>query len=1094
MLNVFVAPNHASGRLGVLKQLKNNLQDGAHSLIVPDRFALFHEKAVFEALDVTSLFNVEVLSFSRLSKKILGANESVSKIAGTMIVKNLLDENRKNFRCFNKSLSSSGFAGEVYGTIQQLKSCDILPKNLLDATKGEDYLSKKMYDLALIYEKYDDYLLKNNLLDSGGEFNKLLDEMEGSDYFADRHIYICAFDSFTAVAYKIIEKLIKICKSVNIVVYMDEKNKNIYPADTYQNILAFAKKAGSANMFEVSNVLSGQFGHLGENLFRFKVVPQKIKDSKIALSEHRDILEEVVNAAQIIRAGVIREGLRYKDFAVAISNLEQNQKIVQKVFEEFDISYFLDTSTPLSDTVIVQFVNKCIDSIRFGFLSSDLIALCKNSLSGISFEDACSFEDILTKYDLERECFKKQIKTPEKEYQVFDRVRNVILNALAPLGAKGTAKAAGKKAPDNAAEFVAAVKQVVANFGAEEHLKRLTNKYREQGLLKECQQSGQMFDKLNEVLDSLTKVLGNAKIDAHEFLDILSSGLGACSVSSVPISLDSVFVGDVSNSFFESVDTLFVLGASAGDMPKTLQDSGIILDGEIEILKRKYNIEPSIKTINAREKFKVYNLVLSPQNRLFVSYHTKGTSAKQPYSPFVGQIRDMFLLPFGTEYKPLEITKNSSLNFAEQMANVSLAGSKLSGVLRHIYDGGNVINQKQYATLLSFLADKNTYFKNYKYLLEFKNSPKLSTSVLGENSKISASGVETFYTCPFMYFAKYGLGLDEKLPVRFDALTIGNILHKFAEKLHKAIKLPADDKSVKDVSEQVIESVLGEYSILTQLPQNKIAVINIKKEAVRLGEALNFQAKNSDFKIAFTEVKFGEGAQLEGLKINIGKKTLVVSGQIDRVDILDDFFRVIDYKTGAASTSLSELYFGKKIQLYLYQAVFNKRYKPAGAYYLPIKDKLAEKGKSQQWLYRLKGYTLFDPKIVLGSDKGLKEGVSSDIVEVRRNADKDGQPSFHEGHSKLLTHEQMIAFAEYALKLTEGAAKNILQGNIAPSPLVLASRAPCEYCKFGCICRFDAEFANLAREPKQKIDEAFVCDSLKPFKKGTGLQGGGCDG
>lgn len=1052
-----------------MQQLKNNLNDGTHSLIVPDRFALFHEKAVFEALEATSLFNVEVLSFSRLTKKILGASGSVNKISGTMIIKKLLDENRIRFKCFTKSLFNSGFAGEVYATIEQLKSCDILPETILKAAGGQDYLSKKMSDLALIYESYNKYLLSNNLYDSGDEFNRLIEVGFDNDYFKNRHIYICAFDSFTRQTYRIIEKLIRQCKSVSIVLYMDENNKNIYPADTYQNIINMAKNIGvEANIISASNVLSGQFKHLGDNLFKFKPAVQKITDSQIFLSEYRDILSEITKAAQIIRKGVVKDNLRYKDFAVAISNLEVNRLMVSKVFDEFGISCFLDTSTPLSDTVLMQFVNKCLDTVRFGFGRSELMSLVKNNLSGISFSDACDFEEILTKYNFERQMFKKEIMTPEKEYAVYNQVRKNILKGLKPLSIKS----------GSTAEFSEALKQVMGSFKVQQQLDELSDKYNEQGLLKQQQQNGQLLGKLGEILDSMTKVLGDSKITLDEFADILNSGCSACNVSSVPISLDSVFVGDSSNSFFENTHTLFILSANAGDMPKTLQDCGIILDREIDILKDKYNIEPSIKTINLRERFKLYNLCLSPQKRLFVSFHTKGANTKEVFSPFVGQIRDMFLCEVKGEYQPLQIAAAGGFNFVEEASNVTLAVTKLSGVLRKIYDGGNVINQREYATLLSCLKDRNTYFKNYQQLLDYKNFHKLSVSVLTDTDNISASGVETFYTCPFLYFIKYGLRIREKLSEQFDAMTIGNIMHKFAEKLHKEITLPADDKMVKEVSEKVIGQVLGEYNLLLQFPGSKVPVQGLRKEAVRLGTALNFQAKNSDFKTLHTEVRFGVGGTLEGIKITVGNKTLVISGQIDRIDALGDFFRVIDYKTGSAETSLSELYFGKKIQLYLYQAVLNKKYKPAGGYYLPIKNKPAEKGKSQQWIYRLKGYTLFDHNIIMSSDKGLKEGASSEIIEVRRNSDKNGEATFHSAHSKLLTHDQLVAFADLVLEMTKKAAENILSGNLVPSPLVL-SKSPCEYCAYVGICRFDQSFGNIKREPKQKIDEDFVCASIK---------------
>jgi ATP-dependent helicase/DNAse subunit B len=243
-------------------------------------------------------------------------------------------------------------------------------------------------------------------------------------------------------------------------------------------------------------------------------------------------------------------------------------------------------------------------------------------------------------------------------------------------------------------------------------------------------------------------------------------------------------------------------------------------------------------------------------------------------------------------------------------------------------------------------------------------------------------------------------------------------------------------------------------------------VEELYKEALRFVEALNTQAQKTLFKTVYHEVKFGQGGVLEGIKINVKNKVLYVTGKIDRVDAFDGFARVIDYKTGNIDTDFRSLYFGKKIQLYLYQAVIDKKFKPAGAYYLPIKNAFTE--ETNENIYKLKGYTLSDMKVILASDPTLNSESKCNMIEVTRNKDdENGNPKFA-WYSKLLAETEFFNLSTYALALIKNAVEEIFEGNIPPSPLIVKDN-PCESCKFFSVCKFD-KASNKQRIHKEKIE------------------------
>ena len=93
---------------------------------------------------------------------------------------------------------------------------------------------------------------------------------------------------------------------------------------------------------------------------------------------------------------------------------------------------------------------------------------------------------------------------------------------------------------------------------------------------------------------------------------------------------------------------------------------------------------------------------------------------------------------------------------------------------------------------------------------------------------------------------------------------------------------------------------------------------------------------------------------------------------------------------------------------------------------------------------------------------------NSDIIDVKLKSNIDGQKSYS-AYSHTVSQNDLDNISNYAINLITRAVNDILQNNITPSPLVLASSNPCENCSFYGLCRFDEGFKNIARVPKKSI-------------------------
>jgi len=151
-------------------------------------------------------------------------------------------------------------------------------------------------------------------------------------------------------------------------------------------------------------------------------------------------------------------------------------------------------------------------------------------------------------------------------------------------------------------------------------------------------------------------------------------------------------------------------------------------------------------------------------------------------------------------------------------------------------------------------------------------------------------------------------------------------------------------------------------------------------------------------------------------------------------------FRVVDYKTGRITSSiLSSLYYGKKLQLFLYGTSLRKELGLdfSGAFYFDAKVSYTKNEKCI-----LKGAYKPTEKVMFALDKRFENRniKNSDIVKMERTK---------EGYSKAtMSQVKLQDLEEYAVAVSEKALSQIKNGNITPCP----SKESCEYCEYRGLC------------------------------------------
>ena len=1066
--NIFLGKTNLSLTKALLNKLKQNYDEektSHHIFLVPDRVTVLTEVKIFESLNIESTTSIEVLTMSRLSSKVLGSENVISKNASCMIIQKILLEEKPNLKCFNKTITTD-LSNNVYEIISQFKSCKI---NFDEVCVGgkDKILEDKLSDISLIYRRYQEYLTKNNLLDSMDKIDKLIEKLDQSSLVKDSFVYVCNFDGFTFQGFQLIDKISKICKEFNIGVLdsTNPSNEHIYNKDFLEKvkkILSFS----NPNIICCEDEEKGDFAHLRDNLYSFNLSPKKMERDAISLFEGEDFSKEVLFCASNIKNLIITKKYSFNDFVVVVPNLQEKFVYIQKVFNDYGFNYFLDIKEDFEKSVLVKFVKSLFEMINENYSKTSVLSFVKNPLFNANAEVVEDFEDVLNKFNVKNYFDLKNFDLEIENKENFDLVRNALLKKTERF--KDFVKLKNKTFYN----FVEELEMFLKSCNVEELLQNEISRLADLNEIKLVKLYEQYYGKITEIFEEIKTVLKNEVCNFDLFVSTFIAGIKSISLSTIPISTNAIFVGDSNSSFFDKAKVYFILNIQEEVFPKVLSDYSLISDKEISKLSEKYLLEPSIKEVNFKQRFKAFDTLLKPEDKLFLSCNY--SSQKFLKGKIIEDVSKLFLVDDDNGgFKPLQFVKKEDLNEFVLNNNYKTAYNEFATSFRSYIDGQGK-NVKKLAILFNALKLKKEDLSKFYY----KNEINLKNNPFFLNNKVSVSQIENYMACPFMHFCNYGLNLKERERGKINQIDIGLILHSIAEILLRENKFPIEENLVEEASVKAFEKALSKeiYEGIKRGKENKILIKNLKKEAVRLCGYLNYQIKNSKFKPTYFEFGFGreKGKQDKSFDFNNGKTKLV--GQIDRVDVFDKYFRIIDYKTGNCDRNLKELYFGKKVQLDAYLHVFESLLKltPAGAYYFPIKGGF-EKEEDKNSKYKLKGETLNNFDVILASDVRFlnEENKDSDLIDIKYlKSDKGGRKL--SSRAKVLSAKEIDERGEYAIKLIEKTCEDINKLNLTPKPLVLDGKDTCEYCKYFGFCKFSENFGNVKRNPKTKIDKSYL--------------------
>lgn len=1008
-INIITSKTLQTGFEDMLLKLKHNHLHEHNIIVVPDKFSLNAEQLMFDKLDIKVSFDVEVLSFTKLAnivlEKKLRGKKIINKQISMLILSDVINENKEKFVYFKNVDLINGFCEDIFNLISQMQTSDFEIQNF-----KQFYEIDKFKDVKLIYEKYLE-ALKDEKIDASKKFELFIKEAKDSEFIKNANFFLGMFYTLTPQMLRMTKEIFRTSKNSYFSCINNDNslNKKIFYNDLYNSIVKVARSLSNKIIFEnVKENLKSEFSHL-INRFSLSCKSKfELMDDSIKLVECGDIENEIRSCLAEIKYDLITKKIELNDIAICCTNLELYSKTLKKELKKYNFSAFIDEERKLDSLSFIKFVLNLSNIIEDETIANYLILL-KSEFVLIDENDKIAFEDFVLKYSFSEKNIFKDLKkfSSDENFKGFEIVLN---NFIVPL--KNYIEK--QKVCNNSRDYFRNIEDILSLFRVEETLKSLTIKFEATDLLK-AKQYSQLLSKTYEVFDNIKLFLERNFTNkrANFFLKLMFS---TNAVLTPPICVDSIFVGDLYNSYFHRFKIIYFLGCTNSAMPKINIDSSLILEEENENFN--FDLEPKIKDVNRLNKFKSFINLFNATEKIYLSFPKINGKTINFVSSNLLEIQKLF----SKHGELIKINKSDieNLQFLKENQMVDYLGLVASSVSE--IETEYLKTEGKYREVL---------FSVLKHLNYQESEPQFVDIPL-KIDKLSVSRLEDYYGCPRKFMLKHIAKLKQKDDFGLDYRTIGNIMHESIKEFSSKLKNIKENNIIKTAT-KIFEEILSEkqYMHLTYQTENIILLETLKLEFIKFCKNFYLEQQSSQFKNTYNEFAF---------KGEIG--SYLFNGIVDRVDVFEDSFIIIDYKTGSTKFNFGDVFTGKKIQLSLYalflEEVLNK--KCAGIFYLNLNDNF-KKDVQQQCL--LQG--------VIVSENNNVYKLDNNIIDEKGNIKSE---FFDFSNKYQVNSKEFDNLTAYCKNLAQQAILKIENQEFEESPMKMTGQISniCDYCEFNTLC------------------------------------------
>lgn len=1094
--------------------------------VVPEQYSMEAQKEIMNMHPHKGSFNIEVTSLNRLAYTVfeeqgITSYKVMDDLGKTLVMRKVLEDCKQDLVIYKDKTSMPGFADKMKMVVSELQQYGIDAKKLQSMKKEVETrpaLKHKLRDVEIINHAFHEYI-SEKMITSEDVLLQLCQQIPKSEYVANTYFYLDGFTGFTPIQYAVLELIIKHSAGVKVALTLPEEEQNFTTYNKFElfslskeTISKLTEMAKQHNIKIENRIVAGENQNpyrikdnkalcfLEENIFRNKKT-ESFREQCESVEIHicSNPVKEVEYVASKIASLVVEEGYRYNDLAVITGDVEGYYRYVEEIFEKYSIPAFVDHKRNISANPFVEGIRAAIEIVEKDFSYESVFHMLRLGFVDIDLETI----DIMENYVLQsgRRGYKSYGTQWEKVYQGMDKESLVAINM-------GREKVYETMKPfrmalkngKTVADYTKAVYDFVLSQNMQEKINEYAEMFRVGNQQSQQREYEQTYATIISVLDRIYALMGEETISLKDYKQILQAGFESVKVGIIPPGLDTVMVGDIERTRLKDTKKMiFFIGVNDGIIPGDGVSGGIITDSDREFLENKnYILAPTARENVFKQKFYLYSLMAKPTEKIIMSYSKSapdGSVRRKSY--LISNIQKLFK---NISVADEETRESSFSDFTNKNA-------ALCYLADHIYEYRLKSENKLFEQISSILLKDDTCKKTIELMTKgaFYSNDKgilhkeIARKLYGVKDNIGVTRLEKYAACAYSQFLKNGLRLGDRKKYEIAAFDIGNLYHDTINRFF--VRVENDDiawgKLTKDQSHKIVEDcvdkVMEEYEndALEGSARNLFIKEKVRETALKTTDILVKHIHSGKFVPAEYEVRVGQD-------------------RIDRVDVLNKeneiYVKVIDYKSGEKTFSISDTFLGLQIQLmvYLKDAMTYEKKKhqecnvlPAGGFYFHIHDpyvakpdfekvirdyrkenpdsklsddeiKVMEIDKLRYKSYKMSGMVNADKDIIEAMDESLITNTgSSDILPVQTTKNGIG------ARSVVMDSDNYKRFIDHVSDVAENFKKEIFDGQIAMNPM----EGACEYCPYGSVCGFDRKLGDRYRE-KEKLSLDMILETM----------------
>ena len=1067
-----------------MNEIKQNIEasfEGPLLYIVPEQFSLSAEMDLSKLIGRGGIIKAEVVTFKRLCHRVYNEfgfrKTAIGSSAKNMLLYYLMSKNDSKLHMLKGVDKNPGLVKTVSDFISECKRYHLTPEILKAYEPKTELFRLKLQDLVLLYESFEEHM-NVDYVDKDDEFTNLTSLIPNSIIVKGARIWIDGFDGFTPQELNLIFELEKVA-DVTVSLTLDDTDEEMFLLNkkTYQK-LSKECEVKTIYLKEPKRFHHPELVHLEANYNKLYLQKYEEEVKNISITMESNLHTEIESVAKSILKEVRENHLRYENIAIVTRNLEDYKNEFKMIFPKYHIPYFFDDKHELAAQPLVMLVTSLLDICSKNFSYEEVFHYLKTCLSNIKdVNDIDLLENYVLEWGIKYNGYLKEWTYGKGDLEKVNSIRRALVEPI--LSFKSQFEKSKTVKDITTAIFTFLKNSHVYEFLLEKAGTIQKKENPTQSELDIAYTYLQVWNIFMRLLDELVMVLGNETVSFEQFKNILKQGISEYQIGILPTTRDHVLVGDVSRTRNSNIKVSFVIGLNDGIFPSPYNDEGFINDRERnELLENGIEMAKDSKLLLLDEIFHIYKVLTTPSDRLYLSYpvtSSEGTSLRP--SEVIQNIKRIF---------SNISTKSHVMSDDDLEDDISTVEATLPTLLKEIRD---VANQKRTDIKLKELTlwyQENCYDKisfiddalHYQNTLEYISRQNVQ-KLYGNEMNTSVSKLETFAKCPFQFYLKYGLNVNDRKVYKLETPDVGLFLHEIIEKFSKRILeqgrsfREVEKEEADTLTSQIVEEVLTEFksSLFSTDSKMKALSLKLKKLVKRMIWTIIFQIKTSDFEVFQSELEFGKDKPQKAIQIELsdGKK-VSLSGKIDRVDIAKTeegkFIRIIDYKSYNKDMKLFHVFEGLEIQMITYMdAVEELEAIPGGILYLKLDNPMLKKDKEVDEkeieeeirnMLRMNGMIVANARLFKAMDHMMEP--SAEVTS--QNLDLEIKKEKITGKTIVPTEEDFALLRGHVRKVLKEMCEEIQKGNIQNKPIRNDGKSPCSYCDYKTVCRFDRNLGN----------------------------------